>query len=136
MTRSTCSSRSSRARTSRKNRMAPSGARCPARRADNHKPPTRRRGAALLGLGKNTTFERRARRARGEIPKHFYSAASAASRLRSGWFSPSFGEARRSASGAKAAALKRDLFSGSLRVLLGLQLRRRRHVLQLQHVLW
>jgi hypothetical protein len=34
-----------------------------------------------------------------------YSAASAASRLRSGWFSLSFGEARRSASGAKAAAL-------------------------------
>jgi len=34
-----------------------------------------------------------------------FCAASAVSRLRSAWFSPSFGEARRSASGAKAAAL-------------------------------
>src|SRR5438876_9030355 len=35
----------------------------------------------------------------------------ALSRLRSAWFSSSFGEARRSASGAKAAAFKRRILS-------------------------
>src|SRR2546427_9227909 len=39
-----------------------------------------------------------------QTSRFFTSASSAASRLRSAW-SPSFGEARRSASGAKAAAL-------------------------------
>src|SRR5439155_13068859 len=45
------------------------------------------------------------------MPKDF-SARSASSRLRSAWSSPSFGEARRSASGAKAAAFKRPIFAG------------------------
>src|SRR3989442_12443488 len=47
------------------------------------------------------------------MPKDF-SACSASARLRSAWFSPSFGEARRSASGAKAAAVKRRIFSRAL----------------------
>src|SRR5207247_6915107 len=54
--------------------------------------------------------QRRDRRGRREKMPEGFSAYSASSRLRSAWFLPSFGEARRSASGAKAAAFKRAFF--------------------------
>src|SRR5437879_2165217 len=57
--------------------------------------------------------QRRDRGGRREEMFKDFSACSASSRLRSALFSPCFGEARRSASRAQAAACKRRIFADS-----------------------
>src|SRR5438093_3259926 len=75
---------------------------------------TRRHPAIVTGVqserdgGQTNHVQRRGRRE--ELLKNF-SACSASSRLRSAWFSPSFGEARRPAS-AKATAVRRSFSEG------------------------
>src|SRR5437667_3445793 len=59
---------------------------------------------------KSNHVQRRNRGRREEMPADF-SACSASSRLRSAWFFPSFGEARRPAS-AKATAVRRSFSEG------------------------